>query len=183
MIGNAPFWEWTKTAPTLEQDPVSGFDPNAITVSEIVEINAPARVVWKVLCDMPRYSEWNPFCVRAVSTLEMGAPVDMTLANYAVPGSLVPNLEYVCANVPEEMISWEMTHSDAWPYPARRDQVIEKTGENSCRYVSTDAFLGVHGIHVFNFAGPWVKRGFDDSARALKARAEMLFAAEQKTGK
>lgn len=77
------------------------------------------------------------------------------------------------------MLSWEMTYTDAWPYPARRDQVIEKTGENSCRYISTDAFLGANGIHVFNFAGPWVKRGFDDSARALKLRAETLFAAEQ----
>jgi hypothetical protein len=33
---------------------------------------------------------------------------------------------------------------------------------------------------VFRFAGPWVKRGFDDTARALKARAEALYAAELK---
>ncbi|OZA66879.1 MAG: polyketide cyclase, partial [Sphingomonadales bacterium 39-62-4] len=37
-----------------------------------------------------------------------------------------------------------------------------------------------NGIHVFRFAGPWVKRAFDDSARALKARAEELYAQEQK---
>jgi len=85
--------DWMKTAPTLAQDPVSGFDPDAVTVSQMVEINAPAKVVWDVICDMPRYNEWNPFCVRAVSTLEMGAAVEMTPANYAVPGSLVPNLE------------------------------------------------------------------------------------------
>jgi hypothetical protein len=128
---------------------------------------------------MDRYNEWNPFCVRAVSDLEMGAPVEMTLVNYAARGSLVPNLEYICALEPEHMLSWEMKHSDAWPYPARRDQVIEKTGENSCRYFSTDAFLGRNGIHVFNFAGPWVKCAFDDSAGALKARSEILYAAEK----
>jgi hypothetical protein len=33
---------------------------------------------------------------------------------------------------------------------------------------------------VFRFAGPWVKRAFDDSGRALKARAEELYAAETK---
>lgn len=169
--------DWMKTAPTLAQDPVSGFDPDAVTVSETVEINAPAKVVWDVICDMPRYSEWNPFCVRAVSTLEMGAAVEMTLANYAVPGSLVPNLEYICALEPERLISWEMKYTDAWPYPARRDQVIEATGPASCRYFSTDAFLGTNGIHVFRFAGPWVKRAFDDTARALKLRAEMIHAA------
>lgn len=168
--------DWMKTAPTLADDPVSGFDPDAVTVSVTVDINAPAKVVWDVICDMPRYNEWNPFCVRAVSTLEMGAPVDMTLANYAVPGSLVPNLEYICALEPERLISWEMKYSDAWPYPARRDQVIEATSAETCRYHSTDAFLGANGIHVFRFAGPWVKRAFDDTAHALKARAEAIYA-------
>ncbi|WP_298200137.1 SRPBCC domain-containing protein [Novosphingobium sp.] len=174
--------DWMTTAPTLAEDPVQGFDPDAVTVSETVEIAAPARVVWDILCDMPRYAEWNPFCVRAVSTLEMGAAVEMTLVNYAVPGTLVPNCEYICAKVPERLISWEMKHSDFWPYPARRDQVIEPTGETSCRYVSTDAFLGANGIHVFRFAGPWVKRAFDDTARALKARAEAIHAAQTNHG-
>jgi len=171
--------DWMKHHPTLEQDPVQGFDPDAVTVSETVAIAAPARVVWHVLTDMPRYNEWNPFCVRAQSALQMGAAVDMTLVNYAAPGTLVPNCEYICAFEPERLISWEMRHSEAWPYPARRDQVIEATGAASCRYCSTDAFLGRNGIHVFRFAGPWIKRAFDDSGQALKARAEALYAAEQ----
>jgi len=172
--------DWMKDYPSLSADPVSGLDPDAITVSETVEIAAPARVVWQVLTDMPRYNEWNPFCVKADSTLEMGAPVNMKLMNYAVPGSIVPNCEFICAFEPEKLISWALPHSDAWPYPARRDQVIEATGPESCRYFSTDAFFGANGIHVFRFAGPWVKRAFDDSARALKARAEELYALEGK---
>lgn len=161
-------------APTLAADPVAGFDPEAVTVSETVEIAAPAGIVWNVLIDMPRYAEWNPFCVRAVSAQTLGAAVEMTLVNYAVPGSLVANCEYICAFEPGRLLSWEMRHSAAWPYPARRDQVIEATGPNSCRYLSTDAFLGANGIHVFRFAGPWIERAFSDSARALKARAEAL---------
>lgn len=161
---------------SLIEDPVAGYDPNAVTVSITVEIAAPASVVWAVLTDLPRYNEWNPFCVRAESTLKMGDPMFMTLMNYAVPGTLVPNMEYICAFEPEKLLAWEMVHTDAWPYPARRDQVIEATGAASCRYHSTDAFLGANGIHVFRFAGPWVKRAFDDSALALKARAEALYA-------
>jgi len=171
--------DWMRTAPTLADDPVSGFDPDAVTVSNTVEIAAPARVVWAVLVDMPRYNEWNPFCIRAVSTLEMGAPVEMTLISYATAGGpTVPNLEYVCAFEPEKLLSWEMKHSDFWPYPARRDQVIEATGPDSCRYFSTDAFLGTNGIHVQRFAGPWIKRAFDDSGLALKARAELIYSQE-----
>ena len=159
---------------TVAEDPISGFDPNSVVVSDTVEIAAPASVVWKILTDLPRYNEWNPFCVRAVSTLEMGAPVYMTLVSYVEPGKLVPNCEYVCAFEPEKLLSWELPHSEEWPYPARRDQIIEATGPESCRYHSTDAFYGQNGIHVMRFAGPWVKRGFDDSAKALKARAEAM---------
>jgi hypothetical protein len=99
----------------------------------------------------------------------------MTLVNYATAGGpTIPNLEYICAVEPEKLLSWEFPNLDYWPYPARRDQVIEATGQNSCRYYSTDAFLGANGIHVFRFAGPWIKRAFDDSGLALKARAEAM---------
>jgi hypothetical protein len=46
----------------------------------------------------------------------------------------------------------------------------------STSYSDWNAFLGANGIHVFRCAGPWVKRAFDDSALALKARAEALHA-------
>ena len=149
-------------------------DPETTVVSETVEINAPASVVWQVLIDMPRYGEWNPFCIACESTLEMGAPVNMTLKSYIEPDVTFPNCEYVCAFVPERLLSWELPYDEAWPYPARRDQVIEPVDANRCTYYSTDALLGEHGIHVMRFAGPWIKRAFDDTARALKARAESL---------
>lgn len=157
-------------------DPFAHYDPSILVASDPIEIDAPASVVWAVLTDLPRYGEWNPFCVWARSTLEMGAPVHMRLVNYAEPGALAPNTEYICAFEPERLLSWELLDSPAWPYPARRDQMIEPLGPNRCRYVSTDAFTGPNGIHVRRFAGGWVRRAFNDSARALKLRAEALHA-------
>ena len=37
--------DWMKQAKTLAEDPVSGFDPDAVTESVTVEIDAPARVL------------------------------------------------------------------------------------------------------------------------------------------
>jgi hypothetical protein len=162
-------------------DPFAIYDPATLVASDPIEIDAPAAIVWEVLTDMPRYGEWNPFCVHVESTLEMGAPVKMSLVNYANPGQLAPNVEYVCAFEPERLLSWEMPDSPAWPYPARRDQIIEALGPNRCRYLSTDAFTGPNGIHVMRFCGPWVTRAFNDTARALKARAEAIYA-ERKAG-
>ncbi|WP_156839599.1 SRPBCC domain-containing protein [Novosphingobium aquimarinum] len=157
-------------------DPFAVYDPETLVASDPIEIDAPASIVWEVLTDMPRYGEWNPFCVHAESTLEMGAPVKMSLVNYANPGQLAPNLEYVCAFEPERLLSWELRDNPVWPYPARRDQVIEALGPNRCRYLSTDAFLGPNGIHVMRFCGPWVTRAFNDTAQALKARAQAIYA-------
>jgi hypothetical protein len=156
-------------------DPITGYDPANEVRSITVEIDAPAKIVWDILIDMPRYGEWNPFCVKAESTLEMGAPVNMLLTSFWTD-ELVPNCEYICAFEPERLISWEMKYSEAWPYAARRDQVITPLGPDRCSYHSTDAFLGDTAVHVMRFAGPWVKVAFDKTARALKARAEALWA-------
>lgn len=147
--------------------------------SETVTIDAPASIVWEVLTDLPNYGKWNPFCIGAESTLEIGDPIHMTLLNYTMPGQTAPNVEYVCAKIPERLISWELLDNPIWPYPARRDQIIEADGPERCRYWSTDAFFGENGIHVMRFCGPWVKRAFDDTARALKARAEAIHASRK----
>lgn len=153
-------------------------DPDAIVVSETVEIQAPAALVWDILLDMPKYGEWNPFCVACESSLEMGAAVKMKLKSYVnCEPEYFENTEYICALEPQKQISWALPHYDGWPYPARRDQFIEALSQTSCRYYSTDQFLGPNGIHVMRFAGPWVKKAFDDTAHALKNRAEMLYKA------
>jgi hypothetical protein len=54
------------------------YDPAVTVRSETFDIEAPASVVWGILVDMESYGEWNPFCIKADSTLEMGAPVNMT---------------------------------------------------------------------------------------------------------
>jgi hypothetical protein len=160
----------------MTDDSLTYVDPNAIVVSETVEINAPASLVWDILLDMPKYGDWNPFCVACESTLEMGAAVKMKLKSYVnCAPEFFENTEYICALEAEKQISWALPHFDAWPYPARRDQFIETTSETSCRYYSTDQFLGPNGIHVMRFAGPWVKQAFDDTAYALKSHAERLY--------
>ncbi|MBP1325991.1 hypothetical protein JOF28_001223 [Leucobacter exalbidus] len=154
--------------------PVATYDPSTLVVSDVFEIAAPASVVWDVLMDLARYGEWNPFCVWAESTFEIGAPLHMRLVNYTNPGSLQAGTEYICAVEPHRLLSWELPFHEAWPYAARRDQILEEVGPELTRYQSTDAFLGENAIHVMRFSGEWVTRAFNDTGRALKLRAEAL---------
>ena len=156
----------------MQEEDKLAFDPDAVVVSQSVIIDASAEKVWKVLVDFGRYGEWNPFCVAAEGTLALGEPLKMTLKNYLEPGGFFDNTEFFCAIDAPHLISWEAPWVEEWPYPARRDQIIEPLSTDQCRYHSTDAFLGPHGIHVMRFAGPWVKQAFDDTAFALKAYVE-----------
>ena len=117
----------------MNDDPNLMVDPDAIVISEKVDIAAPASIVWEILTDLEKYPDWNPFCVECSSTLEMGAAVNMKLKSYVNAGpEYFDNCEYVCAFEPNKLLSWELPHYDGWPYPARRDQIIEQTGPNSC---------------------------------------------------
>ena len=162
-----------------EFDPRTGYNPDHVARSIRVEIDAPASVVWDVLVDLPKYGEWNPFCVKCESTLDMGAPVKMTIAMPWDPSEISVMTEYVCAYEPEKLLSWKMDWSEAWPYAGRRDQVIERLGPERCAYYSTDAFLGETAIHIHHFAQGWISAAFTATARALKVRAEKIYAVER----
>lgn len=152
------------------------YDPATTVRSVEVEIDAPAGVVWEVLTDLDNYPQWNPFCIAVASTLEMGAPVHMTLADYSGGTGTFPYTEYVCAVVPERLLAWELRPTAESAQAARRDQVVEPIDETRCRYYSTDAFLGEEAHRIMADSGEWVKRAFDDTAVALKKRSEALFA-------
>lgn len=158
----------------MSDDVRFAFDSGAVVCSEKVHIAAPPEKVWDVLVNFDCYSEWNPFCVEARGVLAVGEPLTMKLKNYLIPGDYFDNVETICEISPPHCIAWSAPWLDAWPYPARRDQIIEAGEHGGCVYYSTDAFLGPYGIHVMRFAGPWVKRAFDDTAYALKTFVEGL---------
>ncbi|MCJ1883914.1 SRPBCC domain-containing protein [Pseudomonas sp. LA21] len=141
-----------------------------------VEIAAPAELVWSILIDLPNYPKWNPYTVKVESSLRLGEPVNLFLPDPAQPGELIHVVEHLADFEPHRLLAWEMIASADNPDAARREQIIEATGPDSCRYHTTDQFLGPTADQVMANHGPWVKQGFDAVALALKARAEALVA-------
>jgi len=141
----------------------------AVIRSEI-EIAAPASRVWKILTDLERYPDWNPFTPRVDSTLELGAEVHL---HTRLRGEqLAHRVETVTEHVPGERICWGMKMGARFVLAAERRQVLTPLEADRTRYVTDDTITGMLTPVVTAFWGEAIQRGFDGVAAALKKRAE-----------
>lgn len=141
--------------------------------SDKVTINAPAEFVWDILVDLKKYPEWNPFTVKVESTLKIGDPVylHVRLGNKKQR----VQTEQIRAVTRPYKLAWGMKMGYEFLLTARRDQLIEPAGDETCTYVSSDAFNGwLTSMVVKNF-GKDIEEGFNAVAYALKERAEIMW--------
>jgi hypothetical protein len=143
-------------------------------ISSEIDIDAPRALVWSVLRDFQAYPEWNPFTIEVKTTLAPGSPVDMQVK--LRPPRVMRQLEHVTAVVDGERMCWGADVGPHWFINADRCQVLTDLGAGRTRYFTSDVFRGAGVGLMFLVVGRHVQRGFDDVARALKARAEALAA-------
>ena len=134
-----------------------------------IEIDAPAERVWEILRDFDRYGEWNPFTPRVETTLELGAPVHLSVR--LVGERPLHRVEYMTRNQPYTL-GWEMKLGARFLLHAERVQTLTPVGRDRTRYVTEDCFTGWLRPLVLGLLGGAMQRGFDDCALALKKAAE-----------
>ena len=141
---------------------------------EPVLINAPAETVWEVLTDFAKYPDWNPFTVRAESSLEIGAPVDL----YIPRGKSMMKQSFVLEVFdPPREIAWrlpKMLHKSV--FNAYRTQKVVPVDAERCTYQTSDTFDGWIAGKLYSSQGDWVRRNFNKLATALKERCEAQYA-------
>ena len=138
-----------------------------------VTIDAPVEVVWTVLTEVERYGEWNPFTPRARTDFAIGSPAHLRVRMGPTTFGIV---ETVCAVEKPRLIAWQKTFGARWLLHALREQHLEPVDEASCRYRNRDRLTGVLALIVAACSGGYMRRGFDDVAEGLKARAESIHA-------
>lgn len=127
--------------------------------------------VWKVLRDVERYPEWNPFTVSVKTTFELGTPVEMQVA--LIGRRTMKQVEYITGYTEGSRFSWGVAVGPKWFISADRVQELTDLGGGRTRYFTQDSFTGV-GVWLMRLlVGRNVQRGFDGVAAALKARCEV----------
>jgi hypothetical protein len=139
------------------------------------EIDAPAERVWKVLADVDRYVDWNPFCpyveTDRVVDHEIVLYVDFALNWPPLPRErLRRQVEIISHFEPGAMLGWTTQIGPSWLFRAERLQWVEVIDDDRCRYVSDETFAGAIAWLVHLLYGAKVQRGFDATGDALTRR-------------
>ncbi|MFT5607153.1 MAG: hypothetical protein ACI9LY_001971 [Arenicella sp.] len=141
-----------------------------------VNINAPSELVWQVLTDFSAYPDWNPFPVKAESTLVLGEPIVLTIPQ-GRSGKLMKQTFVLEVCQAPNKIAWRLPKiGHKLLFNAYREQTIVATSETSCAYSTSDTFAGLVAGKIYKAQGKWVEKNFVKMAEALKLRCEKIAA-------
>ena len=147
-----------------------------------VEIAAPIDVVWRVMTDLPRYREWNPFVV-AIEPVDgafrVGTAIALTVKWGRRGGaSTIEVVDRLDGPAPDGEVQRALMEYRFVGWLPRlalvrgsRQQQLEQRPGGPTTYRTSERFTGLlaRGVPLAK-----VQDGFERHARALKARAESL---------
>ena len=144
-----------------------------------IRIEAPVGFVWKVLTDVKKYGEWNPFTPRVRTDFTIGSPAHLRVR---MGKAKMPITETVCAFESPRLIAWRKTFGARWLLVAVREQHLEPVSETACQYHNTDRLTGMLAPLVFLCFGGYMRRGFTDVGDGLRRYSEAKYATSRSGG-
>ena len=147
--------------------------PRGVRVEDRVGIQAPASVIWEIVRDLPRWSDWNPTYPEAKGEVRIG---ELLVLKLALPGQPLQEIRpRVLEWVPNEQLHWRLSLMGGLISTIRYIE-IEALGEASCVIDNGEIFGGLMGPSLGKRVGRAVQRGFKAMNEALKERAEAEYA-------
>jgi len=143
--------------------------PSGFRVEDRIGVQAPAAVIWEIVHDLSRWSEWNPTYPQAAGQIRIGDTLDLTLA---LPGQPPQQIRpKVLEWVPGEQLHWELSLMGGMIKTLRYIE-IEPLADESCVVDNGELFRGFMGPSLGRRMGRTIQRGFKAMNEALKERAE-----------
>lgn len=96
-------------------------------------IDAPAETVWDVITDLPRYGEWNPFCIECRSTLVPGDAIHMQVRLLSRPQA---QSEVIFEHEPMSHLCYGLDGGRSGAIKSNRCHRIEALADGRTRYRS-----------------------------------------------
>lgn len=141
-------------------------------IEHSLQIDAPAELVWAVICDLDSYPEWNPFVVSCSSTLGVGDPIQMWVRIF--PFFAQPQRERIFEHEPGRRLCYGLSPNWFGALASRRSHNVESIAPARTHYLSHFELSGWLEPLVAALLGTRLAAGFDAMSSALKVRVEAL---------
>lgn len=136
-----------------------------------IAIEAPPQVVWEILSDLARYSEWNPFVIEAEGTFSVGSRLKVRLQP---PGGRVTTFRPTVTVVePERTFEWLGHLGVRGLFDGRHRYQLEPTPAGT-RLVQSEQFGGILVPVLSRSLETSTRAGFEAMNHAIKARSEAV---------
>ena len=146
----------------------------ALDIEHEFMVNAPASVVWDVICDLDKYPEWNPFVVHCVSSKLPGDPIVMRVR--MAPFYTLTQTEFVQEYEEGKTFSYSMKPLPRGLMSSHRRHQVTPIDDNRCTYRSSFTIAGPFSVIAKVLLAGSLRRGFTGMSESIKARAEKLAA-------
>ncbi len=135
-------------------------------------VTAPSEIIWEVISDLPKWSEWNPLYTHAQGEIGFGKKLTLTLQ---LPGYPPETITPVVASwTPEELLHWQMSMSGGFLRSTRYLE-IHRLSDTGCIFSNGEAFKGIAAMFFPRKMKRALRKGFADLGEAVKARSEALW--------
>lgn len=150
--------------------------PSGFRIEDRIGVQAPPEVIWEIVHDIARWSEWNPTYPRGEGEIRIGNVLTFDLQ---LPGQPKQEIKAkVLEWVPNEQLHWQLNFMGGLIRTMRYIEITPLT-EAGCVVDNGEIFGGLMGPSLGRrMRGP-VRRGFLAMNEALKARAEAEWAKRQ----
>jgi len=143
--------------------------PSGLRIEDRIGVRAPPEVIWEIVADLGRWSEWNPTYPAASGEIRIGETLALTLV---LPGQKPQELRpKVLDWTPNEQLHWRLSLLGGAIKTLRYIE-IDRLAEASCVVDNGELFSGLMGPSLGRRMSGAVRRGFRAMNEALKARAE-----------
>lgn len=135
-----------------------------------IDINVEPVVVWRVLTELDRYPDWNPFIRKASGDLSVGRKVSVRLD---VPGGMRMRLRTKLLVVePQIELRWIGHAIIPGLFDGEHAFIIQKMEPAQTRFLQTEKFSGLLVPLLGWYIVPGALHGFEVMNQALKRRVE-----------
>lgn len=145
-------------------------------IEQRIDIAAPAELVWQVLSDLPRYGEWNPFCIECRSSLRPGEPIDMKVKLMRRPQT---QREWMLRYEAGRGFAYQMKPVPLGALSSLRFHELQVLDAQRTRYRSYFHLQGWLKPLVLALFRRQLQEGFTGMTQALRQRAEALWQQQQ----